>query len=98
MYITKNIAKDSSGTPIPRFTQDSDEPLVEEDIIELGLTWRWRQKKGLDYTAEMAEFNGTINTRFAQQMATGELNVGGYTYNEFWPLTPGYIGQGPIGV
>jgi hypothetical protein len=108
MYVTKNIAKDSSGTPIPRFTQDSDEPLVDEDLVELGLTWRWRQKKGLDFTAEMAEYNGTLNTRFAQFYGAGEMSIGGYPYqraladqrfgqSEGWPLTGGDIGSGPIG-
>jgi hypothetical protein len=87
MYITSNIAKTADGTPTTRYTQDTDMSLVDEDIIELGLTWRWRQKKGLDFTAELAEYNGTLNQRFAQSLGTGELPIGRVLPYGDWPLT-----------
>lgn len=77
MYIPKNIAKSSTGTPLDAYYQDTDVSLIDEDLVQLGLSWRWRQKKGLDFTAEMAEYQGTIKQRFAQYMGTGELPIGG---------------------
>jgi hypothetical protein len=108
MYVTMNIATSADGNPVPRYTQDNDVAVIDESLVELGLTWRWRQKKGLDYTAEMAEYNGTLNRAFAQMYGAGETDVGGYSYqraladqrfgqSEPWPLTGGDIGSGPIG-
>lgn len=91
MYITKDIAVDGNGNPIQQFTQDSDRPLVDQDLVELALSWRWRQKKGMDFTAEMAEYLGTFNQRFAQYLATGELDVGGHPPGNMWPLTEGWV-------
>jgi hypothetical protein len=99
MYVTTDIAMNNTGSPVSRYTQDSDISLVEEELVELGLSWRWRQKKGLDYTAEMAEYNGTLAARFAQQLGLGDLSVGGYRYSAEWPLTDGYFDVNkPIGV
>lgn len=90
MYVTNLIAKNDAGDPIAQYVQDTDVSMIDEDLIELGLSWRWRQKKGLDYTAEMAEFSGTMRERFAQYIAIGELPVGGYRYNQA-PLTDGSL-------
>jgi hypothetical protein len=86
MYVTKLIAKDGAGVPIEQYYQDTDEALIEEELVDMGLTWRWREKKGMDYSAELAEYNGTLNTRYAQQMGLGEVPIGGkYLYDA--PLT-----------
>ena len=87
MYITKFVAKDASDVPVERYSQDSDMSLLDEDLIEMGLSWRWRQKKGLDFTAEMAEYNGTLNQRFAQQVGSGEFNIGARPLYDNYPLT-----------
>lgn len=77
MYITSDIVMDVNGNPVKRYSQDTDVAIVDEDLVELDFQWRWRQKKGLDYTAEIAELNGTIRTRYAQYLGFGELNIGG---------------------
>lgn len=91
MYVTKNLAVDASGNPVERYSQDSDIAVIDEEMVELNLTWRWRQKKGLDFTAEMAEYNGALKRRWAQIVGYGELDVGGRPPLEDWPLTQPYI-------
>jgi hypothetical protein len=91
MYITNQIVVTGSGVPSTVYSQDTDEALVDEDLIEMDLTWRWREKKGMDYTAEMAELGGAIRTRYAQYLGYGELPVGargGYS-----PLTQPMTGS-----
>jgi hypothetical protein len=97
VYITSDIAATSDGTPTSRYTQDDDVSLIDETMVEAGLQWRWRQKKGLDYTAEIAEAKSAIDTGFAQEYGLGEIPIGGFRPYDVWPLTPGYI-NGPIGV
>jgi len=90
MYITKNIAKNATGDPIDRYSQDTDTSVIDEEMVRLGLSWRWRQKKGLDFTAEMAEFSNAMKHRFAQYSNFGEINVGGRV-GAVWPLTDGNV-------
>jgi len=97
MYITKNIAKTSTGTPIPQYFNDTDVSLVDESLVDMGLTWRWRQKKGMDFSAELAEYQGTLNLRYAQQLGLGELPIGAIP-SAGAPLTDGAPIYGPIGV
>lgn len=94
-YVSKNFVKDSTGNEKGLFSQDDDVPIIDEDLIELGLNWRWRQKKGLDFTAELAEYTGVVDQRYAQYLALPEFNIGGHPLGHP-PLTDGYV-QGPIG-
>jgi hypothetical protein len=86
MYITINIATDVNGHPITRYTQDTDVAVIDEDLVELDLQWRWRQKKGLDYTAEMAELGSILKSRYAQYLGFGELPIG-IQYPRYTPIT-----------
>ena len=94
MYVTKYIAMDSDGVPITQYTQDGDESVVDEGLVELDLTWRWRQKKGLDFTAEMAEYNGNVTQAYAQELAYGEVPIGGRGYGSILtqPTVPPVFG------
>ena len=89
-YVTRNLAFDAGGTPKQNYATDSDYSRLDEAIIEMNLTWRWRQKKGLDYTAELAEASAVTDQRFAQMLALGESPIGGGKGGP--PLTDGYIG------
>lgn len=94
-YVSRNLVKDSAGNEKPLFSQDDDVALLDEDLIELGLNWRWRQKKGLDFTAELAEYSGIVDQRYAQYLALPEFNIGGRPYDQP-PITDGTV-QGPFG-
>lgn len=45
-YISKNYARDATGVTKPAFTADTDEFLLPERLLTLGLVWRWREQKG----------------------------------------------------
>lgn len=91
VYITNNFAVNGSGAPIRKYAADTDVSAIYEPLVELGLNWRWRQKKGLDFTAEMAEYNAAVNRRFAQEIAAPEIDVGTpYNYGSSG-LTNGYV-------
>ena len=94
-YVSSNLVKDSTGNEKALFSQDDDVPIIDQDLIELGLNWRWRQKKGLDFTAELAEYTGVVDQRYAQYLALPEFPIGGHPMDHP-PLTDGYV-QGPIG-
>jgi hypothetical protein len=53
-YITNKSFKGSGGGPKERATIDSDIPRIPERVVALGLIWRWRQMKRLEYAEDMA--------------------------------------------
>jgi hypothetical protein len=91
MYVSNNLVQTGPGLWSNTFAQDTDIALVDEDLIELDLAWRWREKKGLDYTAEMAELAGTVSTRFAQYLNYGELPIGAVDAFMHPPITWGAL-------
>lgn len=54
-YISKEWCTSSEGTPQTRFLDDTDKPLLSEDLITLGVVWRFQQSKGFAQYAESLE-------------------------------------------
>lgn len=60
-YITKAWATDSTGaTPKTSFTSDTDLSVLDEELLILGLVWRWRSAKGLDYSMDMQKYERAV--------------------------------------
>ena len=55
-YISRNFVAAQDGTRKASFTEDSDTFLLDEGILSLGLIWRYRAQKGLDYSEDMASY------------------------------------------
>lgn len=89
----------NEGDSIPNYMGDSDVPRIPERLVKLGLTWRFRRAKGLDFSAELAEYNATVEGEFAQYKAQADIPVGRSQYfNTEWPLTQGYVPQTGFGL
>lgn len=61
-YISLNYAVDQSGTGKSAFSEDTDEFIIRggERLLTLGLIWRWRENKKLDYTGDQENFTQAI--------------------------------------
>lgn len=69
-YITKNWILGADGTTYKQyFTLDTDNPLLPEEILTLGLRWRWLKEKGFDY----AEAFRTYETQVSQALGSNGL-------------------------
>lgn len=62
-YISLNYAIDESGQTKKEFTADADEFVIRggERLLTLGLIWRWRENKKLDYTGDQENFELALN-------------------------------------
>lgn len=52
-YISNAYVKSSLGTTKGTFTSDTDTLILPERLVKLGLVWRWKRAKGLDYAEDL---------------------------------------------
>lgn len=60
-YITKFIVRGDDGTPKAEFDSDDDTFILSERLLTLGLVWRWKSQKGLDYGEDQVIFNTALD-------------------------------------
>lgn len=53
---TNPIVSGDGLTRKPRWTNDSDYALFPEIVLRLGMIWRWKQSKGLDYAEDFKSY------------------------------------------
>lgn len=75
-YISENWCTDSSGvTAKALFTSDGDLPLLPDDAFILGLKWRFRSAKGLDYDEEYEQYTAFVDKELARSGMARSLSL-----------------------
>jgi len=64
-YISKNWVVGADDVTKPLFTADTDEPLLDDQLIIMGVKWRMWQIKGFSYAAMQQEYIDAVNTKFS---------------------------------
>ncbi|KGM35708.1 phage adaptor protein [Inquilinus limosus] len=75
-----------AGTPETygdRWTADTDTTRLDEELITLGMIWRWRQTKGLDYAEDMATYERQVEQAAARNGGMKDINMSATRYR--WP-------------
>lgn len=60
-YISRNVVRKSNGETSPIFEADTDVFRLDERLLTLGLIWRWKAMKGLDYSEDMAGYEQLLS-------------------------------------
>ena len=60
-YISKFYAKSDVGVLMAAFDSDTDTFILSERLLTLGLIWRYRAQKGLDYSEDMATYSTALD-------------------------------------
>lgn len=60
-YVSKYWATDSGGTAKANFSADSDLTLLDEEIITLGVIYRFKRSKGLDWVGDFQEYQSELS-------------------------------------
>ena len=55
-YISSLIVRDIDGALKSTFDHDDDEFILPERLLTLGLIWRWKEQKGLEYAEDQATY------------------------------------------
>jgi hypothetical protein len=80
-YVTKNWATDTTGaTGKSSFTADDDVSLLDEELLTLGLMWRWKQIKGLEYAEDKIEYEDRVSQAIARDTPKVILNLAMRSY------------------
>lgn len=64
-YVSQNWVLKADGTTAARMTADSDVPLLDSELVIMGVKWRMWQAKGFEYAALQQEYIDAVNAKFA---------------------------------
>lgn len=74
-YISKSFVLDVGGLSKTSFTADTDTCVFDDSLMVSGLEAKFKQKKGLDATFEIAEFTTLLNQCKAQDKSAPMLSL-----------------------
>ena len=77
-YISSRIVAALDGGPPAKtaFSADGDGFVLPERLLRLSLLWRWRARKGLDYSEDLANYEIALAEEVASDQARQPLVVG----------------------
>jgi hypothetical protein len=89
-YVSKAIAVDAdTGLVKNEFTKDSDTFVLDERLLTLGLIWRWRSMKRLDYTEDMKNYEIRLEQLSGEDKGSRVIRMGkrdtGWNYSTAYP-------------
>lgn len=97
-YITKSTVLAVDGVTFKElYALDDDTAILPEEVVELGLKWRIKHAKGLDYTEDYNEYEGVKRQLMAQRSGLETLPVALRNYCDTGELTNGYVPENGFG-
>jgi len=75
-YASRNFILGVDGTTYKSaFTLDTDTLLLPEELMTLGLRWRWKREKGLDYSEDMRTYETQVKDALARDGGKRTLSM-----------------------
>jgi len=75
-YISKNWCQSALGVGQSEWLADDDTGILSEDIMKLGLVWRFKQKKGLPFKADYDKWDARARQALVQDQPQRTINFG----------------------
>lgn len=86
-YVTKAGVTDSVGNSKTRFTSDLDTVQLDEELVTLGVIWRFKAHKGFDYEEDKRKYDSLLMDAKAADGAADVLSLG----DTRWDIYPGVV-------
>jgi hypothetical protein len=86
-YVSNKWVAAVDTTAKAAFTVDTDTARLDEDILTLGVKWRFLKAKGLDYSEEFRSYEAALESVFGADGGRGPVDMTGDTLAE-WTLIP----------
>jgi len=81
-YMSKLWCESSGGTAQAVWADDTDIGKLDEELMTLGLIWRWKSMKGFSYQEEFAEYERQVSDAIARDGVKPTISLNG-TRNVF---------------
>jgi hypothetical protein len=95
-YLTNKFAVSAGGVPQDKYVVDTDVAVVDEDLVRMGLKWRIKHAKGLEFSADLSEYESVVSSEYARSLASGSIDIGGRSLDSTG-LTTGYVPDSGFG-
>lgn len=82
-YMSTSWCESSGGTGQSAWAADTDVGKLNEDLMTLGIIWRWRQRKGLDYAEDLAEYERQVLNAQTRNKSAKTLSLNGRAFQRF---------------
>ena len=76
-YQSRHWCRSSGGAGQDRWLADTDVGVLSEDLITMGVIWRFLQGKGLDYAEAYRSYTAAVDRNFAQAKGARVLDLAG---------------------
>jgi hypothetical protein len=73
-YISNNWVLDATDVEKPAFTADTDTAILDEELITLGVIWRFLKAKGFDYAEAFRTYELQVSQALARDGSKRTLN------------------------
>lgn len=75
-YVSNHPWRNAAGTDTKvRATADTDVLLLPENLLVMGIIWRWLRAKGLDYQTQLLEYNQALDSRLGKNRPAPTLSL-----------------------
>lgn len=74
-YKSKNWCESAAGTDQSKWQADTDAGLLNEELMTLGIRWRWFQRKGLDYAEDFNMYESRVADAMARDGGKRNLRL-----------------------
>lgn len=78
-YVSSYWTEDSGGTGQGKFADDTDVAILDEELLTMGLIWRFRKAKGLEWESNYLDYKNEVNRAKARDGSSRTLNLNKYT-------------------
>jgi hypothetical protein len=76
-YKSKFWCENAAGQGQPRWMADSDVGRLDEDVMTLGIIWRWKKSKGFDYAEDKQTYEDEVVNYMARDGGKLTVNMAG---------------------
>lgn len=59
----------------PSATKNTDIPIFDKYVVQLGILWRWLKRNGMDYSEEYNEYQNELKKKFGTGLATKDIDL-----------------------
>jgi hypothetical protein len=75
-YVSRNWCTSAAAVEQNTWLADSDLGRISEELMALGVTWRWLKSKGMDYAEDMATYDREVERACSRDRGIRPMAVG----------------------